>query len=512
MNNAFRPNSIRRIVIAGGGTAGWMTATALSHAFSRKPLQITLVESEEIGAVGVGEATIPALHYFNGTFGIDQREFIRESKGTFKLGIEFVDWGDIGRRYIHPFAPYGRDLSNIFFHQLWLKHAGVQAERGTTLRIDDYNICCAAALGSRFKHPVSGEPGVAGSLRYAFHFDASLYAKYLRRLSEAKGVQRIEGRIANVRQNSSTGFIESLILDDGRKIEGDLFVDCTGQRALLIGQTLGSGFEDWSRWLPCDSAVAVPSAHIAPPVPYTRSTADAAGWRWRIPLQHRMGNGYVYSSAYLDHDAAERRLLASLEGSPLASPRRIPFRTGRRTKFWIGNCVAVGLASGFLEPLESTSIHLIQTAVLKLLALFPDLTFDQAEIDAFNRHTVGEYERTRDFLILHYKITQRSDTPFWRYCSAMAVPDAVNETIELFESSGRMFISADHLFTGQSWLSVMLGQGLLPRRYDPLVDTIPDGELEAHLNSVRRDIAQAVLAMPDHMEYVQRFCGSQHDA
>jgi tryptophan halogenase len=504
--------AVQRIVIAGGGTAGWMTAVALSHAFGRRPLKITLVESADIGTVGVGEATIPALHYFNSTFGIDQREFIAESKGTFKLGIEFVDWGDIGRKYIHPFAPYGRDLSNIFFHQLFLKHARAQAGRGTTIRIDDYNICCVAAQGGRFKHPVSGESGLAGSLRYAFHFDASLYAKYLRRLSEAKGVQRIEGRIVSVRQNSGTGHIESLILDDGQRIEGDLFVDCTGQRALLIGETLGSGFEDWSRWLPCDSAIAVQSAHIAPPVPYTRSSADAAGWRWRIPLQHRMGNGYVYSSAHIDHEEAERRLLASLEGMPLASPRRIPFRTGRRKKFWIGNCVAVGLAAGFLEPLESTSIHLIQTAVLKLLALFPDLRFDQAEIDAFNRHTVGEYERTRDFLILHYKITQRSDTPFWRYCSAMDVPDAVRETIELFESSGRMLISADHLFTGPSWLSVMLGQGLSPRRFDPLVDTIPEGELQAHMDSVRGEIDRAVAAMPEHMAYVRRFCGDQHDA
>jgi tryptophan halogenase len=509
MTNAIRPNAIRRIVIAGGGTAGWMTATALSHAFSRSPLEITLVESEEIGAIGVGEATIPALHYFNSTFGIDQRDFIRESKGTFKLGIEFVDWGDIGRRYIHPFMPYGRDLSNVFFHQLWLKHARTQAARGTTLRIDDYNLCCVAALASRFKHPVSGEPGLGGFLRYAFHFDASLYAKYLRRLSEAKGVQRIEGKIASAEQNSDTGHIESLILDDGRRIEGDLFVDCTGQRALLIGKMPGSVFEDWKAWLPCDSAVAVPSEHSAPPVPYTRSSADAAGWRWRIPLQHRMGNGYVYSSAHIDHDAAEQRLLASLEGAPLASARRIPFRTGRRKKFWVGNCVAVGLAAGFLEPLESTSIHLIQTAVLKLLALFPDLTFDAADIDAFNRHTSGEYERIRDFLILHYKVTQRTDTPFWRYCSEMAIPDAVSETMELFESSGRMFISADHLFTGASWLSVMLGQGVRPRRYDPLVDTIPDAELDAHLDLIRADIARAIAAMPDHIAYVQRFCGEK---
>jgi tryptophan 7-halogenase len=499
--------AVRRIVIAGGGTAGWMTAVALSHAFSRRPLQITLVESADIGTVGVGEATIPALHYFLSTFGIDQREFIAESKGTFKLGIEFVDWGDIGRKYIHPFAPYGRDLSNIFFHQLWLKHARAQAARGTTLRIDDYNICCVAAERGRFKHPVSGEPGLAGTLRYAFHFDASLFAKYLRRLSEAKGVQRTEGKIVSVRQHSGTGHIESLILDDGRRIEGDLFVDCTGQRALLIGETLGSGFEDWSRWLPCDSAIAVPSAHVVPPVPYTRSSAEAAGWRWRIPLQHRMGNGYVYSSAYIDHQEAERRLLASLEGEPLAAPRRIPFRTGRRKEFWIGNCVAVGLAAGFLEPLESTSIHLIQTAVLKLLALFPDSNFEQTEIDAFNRHTVGEYERIRDFLILHYKVTQRTDTSFWRYCSAMAVPDALSEVMELFEASGRMFISADHLFTGPSWLSVMVGQGLSPRRYDPLVDTIPDAELQAHMDRVRADIDRAVATMPEHMAYVRQFCG-----
>ncbi|HVY24040.1 MAG TPA: tryptophan halogenase family protein [Steroidobacteraceae bacterium] len=499
-------NAVRRVVIAGGGTAGWMTATALSHAFSRKPLDITLVESEEIGSVGVGEATIPTLHYFNSTFGIDQRDFVCESGGTFKLGIEFVDWGDIGRRYIHPFAPYGRDLNNIFFHELWMKYAKRRADADASCLIDDYNICCVAAKAGRFKHPVSGESSVAGTLKYAFHFDASLYARYLRRLCEAKDVRRVEGRIVNVFQNSGNGHIESLTLADGRKIEGDLFIDCTGQRAMLIGQTLGSGFEDWRSWLPCDTAIAVPSAHVEPPLPYTRSSADAAGWRWRIPLQHRIGNGYVYSSAHIGHDEAERRLLACLDGAPLASPRRIPFRTGRRKVFWIGNCVAIGLAAGFLEPLESTSIHLIQTAVFKLLALFPDLNFDQADINAFNRHTISEYERIRDFLILHYKITQRSDTSFWRYCAEMIVPDSVRENIELFESRGRMFISADHLFTGQSWLSVMLGQGLRPRGYDPLVDALTDEELDAHMNFVRDGITRAVAAMPNHADYVEHFC------
>ncbi|CAL4869774.1 Flavin-dependent tryptophan halogenase RebH (plasmid) [Asticcacaulis sp. MM231] len=502
----MKPEPIQHVIIAGGGTAGWMTAAALSKAFAGSPMKITLVESDEIGTIGVGEATIPAIHFFNTMLGIDQAEFMRTCQATFKLGIEFVDWGDIGRRYIHPFTTYGRDLNNVFFHELWLKYAGMKAAAGEVSTLDDYNLCCVAARNNRFTHPVGGERVPVGAIKYAFHFDASLYARFLRTYSEKRDVTRLEGKIRDVRSEAETGFLQALVLEDGQTIEGDLFIDCTGQRALLIEQSLKSGFVAWRHWLPCDRAVAVPCANAAPAAPYTRSTADTAGWRWRIPLQHRVGNGYVFSSAFIDDEAAERRLLESLDGEPLAAPRRIPFVTGRRKAFWIKNCVAIGLASGFLEPLESTSIHLIQTGVLKLLALFPDKGFEAADIAAYNRHTEAEYERLRDFLILHYKVTQRDDTLFWRYCQAMEVPDSVNEAIELFAARGRMLVTADHLFTGASWMSVMTGQGLTPRGYNSLVDTIPNAELEAHMRSVRDYIAQTTQAMPFHHDYVARFC------
>ena len=499
---------IGHVVIAGGGTAGWMAAAALGKAFSQSGMGITLVESDEIGRVGVGEATIPAIHYFNATLGIDQAEFLRACNGTFKLGIEFVDWGDIGARYIHPFSGYGRDLRNIFFHELFLRYARMAEARRKFVSIDDYNLCCVAARRGRFTHPVGGQRTDVAPLNYAFHFDANLYAAFLRRFSEKLGVRRLEGKISRVEQHAETGHIRALQLENGQRIDGDFFIDCTGQRALLIEQALESGYEDWRHWLPCDRAVAVPSANTESPIPYTRSTADQAGWRWRIPLQHRVGNGYVYSSGFIDDDAAERRLLDTIDGGALAQPRRIPFVTGRRKSFWIGNCVAVGLASGFLEPLESTSIHLIQTAVLKLLALFPDKRFEPADIAAFNRHTAAEYERIRDFLVLHYKATRRDDSPFWLYCRDMDVPDGVREAIELFQSRGRMLISADHLFNAPSWLAVMLGQGVQPRGYDPLADLLSESELEAHMASVQAYIDRTTAAMPLHMDYVRSFCGS----
>lgn len=502
---------IGHVVIAGGGTAGWMTAAALAKAFAGTGPRITLIESDEIGRVGVGEATIPAIHQFNLNLGIAQADFLRACQGTFKLGIEFVDWGDVGRRYIHPFSHYGRDLHNVFFHELFLRYAGMKAARGEPVSIEDFNISCTAARRGRFAHPVAGRPTPVAPLNYAFHFDASLYALFLRDFAEARGVMRVEGKIAEVRQHGETGHISTLLLEDGRTIDGDLFVDCTGLRALLIGQTLGTPYQDWSHWLPCDRALAVPTANVGPPLPYTRSTADQAGWRWRIPLQHRVGNGYVYSSRFIDQDAAERRLLETVDGDVLAPPRPIAFQTGRRQSFWVGNCVAIGLSSGFLEPLESTSIHLIQTAILKLLALFPDRHFEPADRAAYNRHTVGEYERLRDFLILHYKVTQRDDTPFWRYCRDMDVPDSVSDAIDLFRSRARMFVSADHLFSGTSWLAVMLGQGLQPRGYDPLADIVPEAELESHMAALHDYVDKTTAAMLPHGDYVRQFCmGAGH--
>jgi len=495
------------VVIAGGGTAGWMVAAALGKAFANGGTRITLVESDEIGAIGVGEATIPAIHHFHAMLGIEQAEFLRACNGTFKLGVEFVDWGAVGRRYIHSFTGFGRDLGNVFFHELFLRYAGAAVGAEAT-SIEDYNLACAAARRGRFAHPVGGQRTEVAPLNYAFHLDASLYARFLRGFSEKHGVHRIEGRIAEVRQHGESGHICALKLADGRAVEGDFFIDCTGQRALLIGQTLQSGYEAWGQWLPCDRAIAAASPSAEPAVPYTKSTADSAGWCWRIPLQHRVGNGYVYSSAFIDDDAAEHRLLETLGSDVLAAPHRIPFSTGRRKRFWIGNCVAIGLASGFLEPLESTSIHLIQTAVLKLLALFPDKDFEAADIAAFNRHTIAEYERIRDFLILHYKLTSRDDTPFWRHCRDMEVPDGVREAIGLFASRGRLLVTADNLFPGSSWLAVMLGQGLWPRGHDPLADNIPQPELEAHMGSLRAYVDRTTAAMPRHVDYLRNFCGS----
>lgn len=505
-------NGIQNLVIAGGGTAGWMTASALARAFAGSSLKITLIESEEIGTISVGEATIPTIHSFNQMLGFDQAEFMRFCNATYKLGIEFVDWKELNHSYIHPFTTYGRDHKNLYFHQLWLKHQSMLAERGENSTIDDFNLCCVAARRGRFQHPVGSKAEPVGRLYYAFHFDANLYARFLRDYSERLGVDRVEGKIAQVRQHTESGNIQALALEDGRSIEGDLFIDCTGQRALLLGQTLNSDYDDWRHWLPCDSAIAASCANTEAPIPYTRSTADKAGWRWRIPLQHRVGNGYVYASRFLDRDAAEQRLRETVDGPLLAEPRHIPFVPGRRSTPWIKNCVAIGLAAGFMEPLESTSIHLIQTAILRLLAHFPDKGFESADIKSFNDQTRAEYERLRDFLILHYKVTQRSDTEFWRYCRDMDVPDSVSETIELFEARGRIHITRDHLFTLPSWLSVMLGQGLKPRAYDPLVDTIPEAELNEHMESIHDYIDNTTMAMPRHQDYLSRFIKGAQDA
>lgn len=499
---------LRRIVIAGGGTAGWMTAAALSKALKAMPLDITLVESDEIGTIGVGEATIPVIHAFNNMLGIDQADFMRACQATFKLGIEFVDWGEVGRRYMHPFTVHGRDHENIYFHQLWLKYAHQEAAAGRPCDIDDYNLCSVAARAGRFVHPVAGRNTGNAPLNYAFHFDASLYARYLRRLAEANGVRRVEGRIEHVHQDTDTGHISWLELADEKRLKGDLFIDCTGLRALLMARTLGTAFEDWSSWLPCDRAIAVPSVSETAPIPYTRSTADSAGWRWRIPLQHRVGNGYVYASRFLDDEVAESRLLGTLDGKALAEPRRIRFATGRRTQSWVKNCVAIGLAAGFMEPLESTSIHLIQTAIVRLLAFFPSAEFDAADIKEFNRQTASEYESIRDFLILHYKLSSR-DEAFWRYCRHMSVPDTLAERLELFLANGRVRVSGDELFTRPGWVSVLLGQNDLPGGYDPLADKVATAELSAFMADVRSRIDSAVDAMPLHADYVRQFCGAE---
>jgi len=493
---------IRQVVIVGGGTSGWMAAAGLSRLLDRRQVAITLVESDDIGTIGVGEATIPTLQTFNTLLGLDEADFVRRTQGTFKLGIEFTDWGRLGDRYLHPFGNYGMDRPEVKFHHMWLKLKAASRDVGD---IGDYNMTLVAARLNRFG---KGEGGLSSSLRYAYHLDASLYARYLREYAEARGVRRQEGLITGVNQRPD-GFVSSVVLKDGRTIEGDLFIDCSGFRGLLIEETLKVGYEDWTHWLPCDRAVAMPCENTDPLLPYTRAMADTAGWRWRIPLQHRMGNGYVYSSAYLDDGAAAARLTETLEGRPLASPRFIRFKAGHRRKLWDRNVVAIGLAGGFIEPLESTSIHLVQTGISRLALLFPDKAFSPALIDEFNRSSVLEYEQIRDFIILHYKATTRDDTPFWRRCRDMDVPDSLKHKLDLFRDSSRIFRFKDDLFTENSWLAVMLGQGIVPETYDPVADSIPLEDMDRAIGGLRSAILKAAQALPEHGAFIRSHCSAQ---
>ena len=491
---------IRSIVIVGGGTAGWMTAAALSNALTRD-CAITLIESEAIGTVGVGEATIPPIRLFNETLGIDEREFVRETKGSFKLGIQFVDWGRLGHRYFHPFGDYGRPFDLGSVHQHWVRaHAAGQAEP-----LDEYCMAWAAAKANRFAHPSSDPRSVLSTFSYAYHFDAGLYAAYLRRYAEARGVVRHEGKVASVQQNGETGFVESVTMEDGRVCAADLFVDCSGFRGLLIEGALKTGYEEWTHWLPCDRALAVPCASTPDFAPYTRSTARAAGWQWRIPLQHRIGNGYVYASSSISDDEAAATLLANLDGAALGDPRPLRFVTGRRKQSWNKNVVAVGLASGFMEPLESTSIHLIQANISKILAFFPDRDFDPVVIDEFNRVAANETERIRDFLILHYKLTARDDSELWRYCSAMSIPDTLAFKIEHFRRYGRLIAREMDLFGSASWTAVHIGQFNIPERVDPLLG-YRDADGIAWLHKLRAAMAAEAQRLPTHQQFIDQHC------
>ena len=494
---------IRKVVIVGGGTAGWMAAAMLSKLMGRA-LDITLVESELIGTVGVGEATIPQIRLFNATLGIDENEFMRMTQGTFKLGIEFVDWLQPGHRYMHAFgAVGGRDLGAVPFHQYWLKsHLA-----GRAPELDRYVFNAVAGWQNRFLRGADVVNSPLSNVAHAFHFDAGLYAKYLRGLAEARGVTRIEGTIKDVRLRGEDGFIESVVLDDGRVVEGELFLDCSGFRGLLIEQALHAGYEDWTHWLPCDRAMAVPCDSVRPLTPYTRSTARSAGWQWRIPLQHRTGNGLVYSSAHTSDEEAARTLLANLDGAPQADPRPLRFTTGMRKRFWHRNCVALGLASGFMEPLESTSIHFIQASLSKLVSFFPDAGFDPVEIDEYNRQVQFEYIRSRDFLVLHYWANRREEL-FWRDCRAMSIPDTLAHKIELFQRHGRVFREHEELFTESSWIQVLIGQGVLPAGYHPMVDLLDDNETEAMLAGVRRVLESCAAQMPAHEDFIARHCAA----
>src|SRR3954453_3630443 len=449
-----------------------MTAAALVR-LTTAGVAITLIESEEIGTVGVGEATIPPLLDFNRLLRIDENEFVRETQATFKLGIEFVNWARRGDRYIHPFGVYGRDAGGVKFHHVWLRDRQVDGDPGNPDDIGAYCLSVVAAPEARFCRPTATPGAVLSTLRYAYHFDAGLYARFLRGYAESGGVTRVEGRIEAVEQDPESGFITAVRLQDGRTIAGDFFVDCSGFRSLLLGDKLGVAFRSWQHWLPCDRAVAVPSAVPGPPIPYTRSTAGGAGWRWRIPLQHRVGNGHVYSSAHISQDQATRELLDGLDSAPLAEPRHLRFVAGRREKLWDRNCVAIGLSAVFIEPLESTSIHLTQSGIFKLMSLFPDTGFDSHEIDKYNALLIEEYERVRDFIILHYWATERDDSDFWNHCRTMQIPDTLAEKIELWSGKARVFRNQSDLFTEDSWIAVLLGQRKFPRSHDPLVSMLP---------------------------------------
>ena len=493
---------IRKLVIVGGGTAGWMAASACIALLDKNRVEIELIESDEIGTVGVGEATIPPIIAFNRMLGIDEDEFLAACQGTFKLGIEFVDWGAIGERYFHPFGPHGQDFQGVHFHQLYLR----EAKRRALPDIKHWSMSAAAAELGRFARPGPEARLPLSQLAYAFHFDASLYAAFLRRYAERAGVTRTEGKIVDAALDGESGHVASVRLADGRNVVGDLFIDCSGFRGLLIEDKLHTGYEDWSEWLRCDRAVAVPCRLPGPPEPFTRSTARSAGWQWRIPLQHRMGNGIVYSSVHLDKADAEALLLANLEGEALAEPRHLGFVAGRRRLAWNGNVVSLGLSGGFVEPLESTSIHLIQSGIAKLLALFPDRRFDPVERNEYNRQMKEVFEDARDFVILHYKAVRRTDSDFWNGCRTMDVPDSLKRKIELWRSKGRVFREGHELFGTASWVAVLLGQGIVPTEPEPAAGAIDVTMAADALDKMRLSYQRMAEHMPAHADFVAQTC------
>jgi tryptophan halogenase len=499
---------IRSVVIVGGGTAGWMTAAAMAKIFADHKLDIRLVESEQIGTVGVGEATIPQILLFNRMLGINENEFVRATQGTFKLGIEFVDWRRKGHSYIHPFGSYGSDMDGVMFHHFWL-HA---RQRGYEVDLPEFCLQVIAARQNKFLRPVpDARNSPLGHIAYAFQFDASLYAAYLRRYAENLGVTRTEGRIADTGLDPETGHVRHVQLENGESIEADFFIDCSGFRGLLIEQALETGYEDWSSWLPCNRALAVPSENVGPPSPYTRATARKAGWQWRIPLQHRTGNGHVYCSDHISDDEAANILLSNLEGPALRDPLQLRFTTGHRKKFWNKNVLAIGLSAGFMEPLESTSIHLIQSGIARLMTLFPDRSFDPVSIDEYNRLTLQEYAYIRDFLVLHYRQTERDDSKFWRYCRNLPLTDHLSRKLALYETGGRVSREKDELFNETSWLAVLDGQGVVPKGHHPLVAGLADAEVDARLEQILGVVRASARQMPSHADFIADQCAAQSD-
>lgn len=493
--------TVKEVVIVGGGTAGWLAAAAIGKIYQGK-VKVTLLESDSIGTVGVGEATIPTMIAFHKLIGIPEMEMMKQTNATFKLGINFKNWGEIGEDYIHSFGQVGRIFWAGEFQHFWAR----AKKLGDNSPFGSYCLEHEAARAGKFA--ISENP----ILNYAFHFDASLYAKYLRGFSEALGVVRREGKVVRVEQDSHSGFIKNLHLESGEILAGDFFIDCTGFRGLLIEETLQTGYENWQHWLPCDSALAVQTEKVKPVTAYTSSTAHEYGWQWRIPLQNRTGNGVVYSSAYADREWAEKTLIKNVEGKLLTEPRLIQFKTGRRKLIWNKNCVALGLASGFLEPLESTSIHMVTSGLIRLLRLFPLRGMQSVLIDEFNRQSREEAESIRDFIILHYHATRRNDTDFWNYVRTMPVPDTLRHRIDMFTESGMVFLGGDELFRTNGWTQVLIGQGVEPKNYQPIVDNMPDEEFKAYMTGFRNHISKNLLLLPDHEQFIAQYCAiSQRD-
>lgn len=492
---------ISKVCILGGGTAGWMTAAALSNKYKGLGVEITLVESDQIGTVGVGEATLPHIRFFNETLGIDERTFMKETEATFKLGIEFCDWGQLGDSYIHPFGDYGIPLHGMDFHQLWLR----LRSKGLATRLDDYSYPIIAAEQGRFQIPKGDVNTIGSNFGYAYQFDSSLYAKFLRRFSEGNDVQRIEGKVVESKLDPLSGNVESVSLESGQSIEADLYIDCSGFRGVLIEQALKTGYDDWSEWLPCNRAVAVPCEARGQLLPYTRATARKAGWQWRIPLQHRTGNGHVYWNEFISDDEATHQLMSTLEGPALADPKQLFFKTGRRKKFWNKNVVSIGLSGGFLEPLESTSIHLIQEGITTLIELFPGDEIHSLDVEEYNERMGLNFERVRDFLLLHYIATQRDDSEMWRYFRNMQLPDSLQEKLDAWMRRGYVLRYEFGVFLPPSWIAVMLGQNLVPTAYDPRADAISQNTLQAELNQVQSLTQQAVASTPEQSAFLARY-------
>jgi tryptophan halogenase len=488
-------NRIKKVVIAGGGTAGWMAAALLSKTMG-KVLDITLVESEEIGTVGVGEATIPPLVTYLRLLKMKEQDFMAATQATFKLGISFENWKDVGEKYFHSFGTTGTDHWTAGFQHFWLK----DRERGSKNDYGEYCLELVAAREGKFGHlPKQG-------LNYAFHLDATLFARLLRQVSEALGVRRVEGKIQNVELHPESGFVTSLKMESGAIVEGDLFIDCTGFRGLLIEQALKTGYEDWTHWLPCDSALALQTESLIEPIPYTRAIAHSAGWQWRIPLQHRVGNGLVFCSEYMNEDEARNHLLKNISGGHLGKPRLLKFTTGRRLKNWNKNVIAVGLSSGFLEPLESTSIHLIQQGLIRLMQLFPHQGIMQSDIDEYNKHSQLEIEYIRDFIILHYNLTNRQDSPFWRYCRDVDIPETLADRMRLFRETGRVYRVREDLFKENSWVQVMMGQGIMPEQFHQVTNVMGDEELTRFMQGIKSRVDNTVAKLPRHKAYVDQYC------